>query len=157
MTGRPKIAARGALLVGLSLLGLMNTLAIDWYPLAWTLPDGRTGAFPPADIRSCMGARLLSNLADPTSAHHWHRCAVTLHTAQALDGFGVRYWALIVAGGSILLATFSFALAVRFDRPLHHVTRGRRLVTGGAASAPARRRPCCISCSQRWRAATACW
>ena len=134
MTGKLKLAMLAAVVGGFGALYLINVLAINWYPPTWTQPDGRWGYFSPDSIRSCMGARLLSNLADRTSELRWHHCATTLRAAQALDGFAWRYWALIVAGAWTLLAPFGFAFATRLGRPPHRVLRGRRLLTGDAAT-----------------------
>ena len=134
MTAKLKLALVAAVVAGFGALHLINELAINWYPPVWTSPDGRSGYYLPDDVRSCMGARLFSNLADRTSAHHWHRCAVTLHAEQALDAFAWRYWALIVAGVWTLLAPLGFAFAMRFARPPHRVLRGRCLLTGDAAT-----------------------
>ena len=106
----------------------------SWAASAAASPDGRSGYYLPDDVRSCMGARLMSNLDDRVSELHWHRCAVALHTAQALDGFSWRYWTLIVAGVWTLLAPFGFAFATGFARPPHRVLRGRRLLTGETAT-----------------------
>ena len=133
-TGKLKLALVAAVVAGFGALYLIDELAINWYPPTWTSPDGRSGFYLPDDVRSCMGSRLFSKLADRSSAHHWHRCAVTLHAAQALDAFGWRYWSLIVAGVWTLLAPFGFAFAMRFARPPHRVLRGRRLLTGDAAT-----------------------
>ena len=51
-----------------------------------------------------------------------------------MDGFGWRYWTLIVAGVWTLLAPFGFAFAMRLDRPPHRVLRGRRLLIGATAT-----------------------
>ncbi len=133
MIVKPKVIVLGAVLAGLSCVGLINELTINRYPPTWTLSDGLSGTYPPADVRPCIGARLLSNLADRSSAHHWQRCAATLQKALALDGFDWRYWSLIIAGSWTLLAAFGFALAVRFDRPPHRVLRGRHLLSGDNA------------------------
>ncbi len=113
--------------------GLINEIGISRNPPTWMLADGRTGTFDPQSIRSCMGARLLSTLADRSSEAHWHRCATALSSAQALDAFNWRYWSLLAAGGTSLLAAFGFALAVRCARPPHRVIRGRQLLTGDTA------------------------
>jgi hypothetical protein len=88
----------------------------------------------PSEVRSCIGARLLSNLADRTSTDHWQRCSISLQEAQAADSFAWRYWSIIVSGSWTLLATFGFALAVGFDRSPHRVLRGRCLLTGKDAT-----------------------
>lgn len=134
MTGNLKHAMLAALLAGLAVLFLVNTLTIDWYPPTWTLADGRSGYYPPTDIRSCMGARVLAILADRAGAFRWHRCATTLHATQALAGFDWRYWSLIAACVWTLAAAFGFALATRICRPPHRVLRGRRLLIGAAAT-----------------------
>ena len=132
--GKLKLALIAAVVAGFGALYLINELAINWYPPTWTSPDGRSGYYSPDEVRSCMRSRMKSSLGDRASALHWYRCATTLQEAQALDGFGWRYWSLIIAGVWTLLAPFGFALTMRFARPPHRVLRGRRLLTGDAAT-----------------------
>ncbi len=134
MTAKLKLALVAAVVAGFGALHLINELAIERYPPVWTAPDGRSGYYLPADVRECMGARLFSNLADRTSSDLWRRCAATLHAQQAWDAFAWRYWALVVASVWTLLAPVVFAFAMQFARPPHRVLRGRRLLTGDAAT-----------------------
>ena len=43
MIATPKIIALGALFGAMTITGLINELAISWYPLTWHLADGRWG------------------------------------------------------------------------------------------------------------------
>ena len=128
MIATSKIISLGALFGAMAVNGLINQLAINWYPLTWQLADGRWGAYLPSDLRSCMGARLLASTGDHTSSRHWARCAQTLWTTNALEGFEWRYWSLMAAAALTLLAALTFALVVRFGRPPFRVVRGRRLL-----------------------------
>jgi len=128
-----KFSLLAALLAGLAAVMLVNEIGISRYPPAGQFPDGMIRGFHPADVRSCMGARALAAIGDRTSQWHWHQCATTLAQTQALAGFDLRYWGLLLAGSFTLASALGFAIAVRLDRPPARVLRGRRLVTGAAA------------------------
>ena len=128
-----KIGLLVALLVGLGAIMLINEIGISRYPPAGRFADGIIRGFYPSDVRSCMGARALAAIGDRTSQWHWYYCATTLGQTQALAGFDLRYWSLLLAGAFTLASAFGFALVVRFDRPPARVLRGRKLLTGAAA------------------------
>ncbi len=128
-----KISLLAALLAGLVAVMLINEIGISRYPPAGRFADGMIRGFYPADVRSCMGARALAAIGDRTSQWHWYHCATTLAQTQALAGFDLRYWGLLLAGAFTLASVFGFALVVRFDRPSARVLRGRKLLTGAAA------------------------
>jgi len=130
---KAKISLLAALLAGLAAVMLINEIGISRYPPAGRFADGMIRGFYPADVRSCMGARTLAAIGDRTSQWHWYHCATTLAQTQALAGFDLRYWGLLVAGAFTLASTFGFALVVRFDRPPARVLRGRKLLTSAAA------------------------
>ena len=123
----------GALFVGMAAVTAINEVGIGLYPPSGQFPDGVTRGFHPSDVRSCMGARALAAIGDRGSHWLWHRCATTLVRTQALWGFDLRYWSLLVAGAFTLASAFGFALALRFERPPARVLRGRRLLRGPAA------------------------
>ncbi len=123
----------GALLAGLAVVMLINEIGISRYPPAGQFPDGVIRGFYPADVRSCMGARALAAIGDRTSHWHWYRCATTLAQTQAVVGFDLRYWSLLLAGVFTLASAFGFALVVRFDRPSARVLRGRELLAAATA------------------------
>ena len=133
MSGSFKLAMLGALFAGLAAVFLVSEFGIELYPPTWSQPDGRWGYYEPVSIRSCMGARALSSLADEQSLHFWSKCEVAFEAGQALTAFHWRYWALIATSAFMLLAAFGFALAVRFDQAPHRVLRGRRLLSGDRA------------------------
>jgi hypothetical protein len=123
----------GALFVGMAAVTIINEIGIGRYPPAGQFADGMTRGFHPSDVRSCMGARALAAIGDRSSQWHWHRCATTLVRTQALRGFDLRYWSLLVAGAFTLASALGFALALRFERPPARVLRGRLLLRGPAA------------------------
>ena len=130
---RVKIGLLVALLFGLSAVMLIDEIGIGGYPPVGRFDDGTLRAFHPPDVRSCMGARALAAIGDRTNQWQWYHCAATLAQAQALAGFDLRYWSLLLAGAFTLASAFGFALVVRFDRPPARVLRGRKLLTGAAA------------------------
>jgi len=67
MSGSLKLAMLGALFAGLAAVFLVSELGIELYPPTWSQPGGQWGYYEPVSIRSCMGARALSNLADNQS------------------------------------------------------------------------------------------
>jgi hypothetical protein len=123
----------GALVFGIGTVTAINEIGIGVYPPSGHFPDGVTRDFHPSDVRSCMGARALAAIGDNSSQRHWHQCARTLVQTQALSGFDLRYWGLLVAGAFTLVSAFGFALALRFERPPARVLRGRLLLKGPAA------------------------
>jgi hypothetical protein len=128
-----KIGLFAALLVGIGAVMLLNEIGIGLYPPAGVFPDGKVRSFHPADVRSCMGVRVLAAIGDRISQRHWDRCATTLAQTQALAGFDLRYWSLVLAGAFSVTCALGIALTLRFDRPPARVLRGRQLVTGTAA------------------------
>ena len=70
MIASPKIISLGALFGAMAVTGLINQIAVSWYPLMGRLADGRWGAYLPGDVRSCMGARLLAATGDHTGSRH---------------------------------------------------------------------------------------
>ena len=130
---KAKIGLFVALLAGLASVTLINEIGIGRHPPAGRFADGAVHGFHPADVRSCMGARALAAIGDRTSQWHWYLCATTLAQTQALAGFDLRYWSLLLAGVFTLASAFGFALVVRFDRPPARVVRGRKLLTEAAA------------------------
>ncbi len=139
MTWSPKNVMFIALLVGIAATALVSDLALNRYPPTWQTSTGQWGYFSPTDIRSCMGARLLTNLADRSSIDLWNACAKHFWKHGALDAFVWRYFAIIATSAFTLVAAFGFALAVRFGREPFKVVRGRRLLTGANAERSLRR------------------
>ena len=88
----------GALFAGMGTVTAINEIGIGIYPPSGQFPDGMTRGFHPSDVRACMGARALAAIGDRSSQRHWHQCATTLVQTQALSGFDLRYWGLLVAG-----------------------------------------------------------
>jgi hypothetical protein len=76
---------------------------------------------------------LIDGIGDESSQWQWQYCEKGLVQGQALAGFELRYWSLLIACASTLAAAFGFALVLRFDSPSARVLRGRRLLTGDAA------------------------
>jgi hypothetical protein len=114
-------------------VALISEAGITWFPPVATLADGRQAAVHSADVRACIGARLLAALGDRQSSAQWSACAGYFAKLRALEAFHARYWSLLVAGAFTLVSAFGFALALRFDRPPARVLRGRQLLTGSSA------------------------
>src|SRR5215471_19088660 len=130
---RGKISLFALLLAGLGAVALINQVGISRYPPLATLADGRQAAFNPEDIRSCMGVRMLAAIGDQSSKWQWQQCERGLMQGQALAGFELRYWSLLIACGFTLVAGLGFALVLRSASPPPRILRGRRLLTGDAA------------------------
>jgi hypothetical protein len=131
--GRAKVIVLAALLTGLTGVALIDGIGISRYPPVATLTDGRQAAFNPADIRACMGARMLAAIGDESSQWQWQHCEKGLVQGQALTRFELRYWGLLIACAITAAAALGFALMLRFDSPPPRVLRGRRLLIGDAA------------------------
>ena len=97
-----RIGLLAALLAGLFAVMLINEIGISRYPPAGRFADGVVRGLYPADVRSCMGARALAAIGDRTSQWHWYHCGTTLAQTQALAGFDLRYWSLLLAGAFTL-------------------------------------------------------
>jgi hypothetical protein len=128
-----KLVLFASLLAGLGTVALINEVGISRYPPLATLADGRQAAFNPEDIRSCVGARMLAAIGDQSSQWQWQHCEQGLMRAQALAGFELRYWSLLIACAFTAVAVLGFAFVLRSASPPSRVLRGRRLLIGDAA------------------------
>ena len=69
MTAQPKIAMLAVLFAAMATTAVFNEIAISWYPPTWH-GNGQWDYYEPADVRSCMGARLLASAGDNWGASH---------------------------------------------------------------------------------------
>jgi hypothetical protein len=70
-----KITLLGLVIGGIAVLALVNEIGIAWHPPVATLADGRQAFVNSADVRLCIGARVLASLGDRQSNDEWLACA----------------------------------------------------------------------------------
>lgn len=94
--------------------------------------------YPPEDIERCAGSRLAAIFGERRRLALWRACAQVLDAQGARAGFDVRCYAVAVPAGLALTFLTSFLIAVRAERPLARILRGRRFLKDGAARAALR-------------------
>jgi hypothetical protein len=76
---------------------------------------------------------MLAAIGDQSSQWQWRHCEQGLMQAQALAGFELRYWSLLIACAFTTVAVLGFAFVLRSASSPSRVVRGRRLLIGDDA------------------------